>query len=60
MVATLGLAVGQAERGRNWRRVGGSVVAGLGGKGKGRMQRHFMTICQIELSTVVGGCCRMS
>ena len=55
MVATLGLAVGQAERRRKWRRVGGSVVAGLGGKGNGRMQRHVMTICQIELSTFVGG-----
>ena len=60
MEAMLGLAVGEADRRRIRRCVGGNVVAGRDNRGDRRMQRHVVTICPIELFCVVCGYCRVS
>lgn len=53
MVATLGLAVGEADRRRVCPWVRGNVILGLEDRDDRRMQRHIVSICQIELFVFV-------
>ena len=49
MVATSRVAVGAPDRRRICRYVGGSTVAGLDKRADGRIERHVVSICQIEV-----------
>ena len=62
MVATLALAGGKADRRRMRTWIGGSVIAGLGDSGDRQKRRHIVTICWVELLTLLVGAaeCRRS
>ena len=62
MVATLGMAVGEVDKCRICKYVGRRRGTGTEDKDDRRMQRHVVTICQIELfaSSVEAAKCRMS
>ena len=62
MVATLGPAVGMADRRRICTWFGGNVIAGPEDGGDRPMRRHIVTICQTELFTFLADAaeCRRS